>query len=94
MNIKIFKTMNGEEMMCEVLNESENHYEVRKPMILHVQPGPQGMQAGFAPALLMSDKDVTIQKSAIMMIAEPTTEFERRYLEMTSGITLATTLQG
>lgn len=92
--IKVFKCMNGEEIIGDVIDTCDDGWKVKKPMILHVQNGPGGMQAGFAPALMMSEAPVILYKTSIMMDADPSLEFEKRYLEMTSGITLATTLHG
>lgn len=80
----IMKINSGDEFICKVIDETNDHYLVSKPLtIVQTQ---QGMQ--FAPILMLADteKDVYIPKPVIR--GTPSPQLENQYQSAISGIAL------
>ncbi len=97
-NIWVFKLMTNEEVVAQVESRNEDGVWLSKPRGLHVVDMGNG-QAGasfVAPLLLADDRHpVYVRNTAIMMESNNlNADYERRYLEAVSGISLATSLNG
>ena len=80
------KLTSGEEIVAKLVEETDTHYKLSKPMVIGM--GPKG--PGLMPYLFTvhPDKDVSLHKQTVV-IAEPTdAEFGKQFLESTSGIKL------
>lgn len=82
-----FKLTNGEEILAKVVDSDMATYTVSKPITIMAQQ--QGLQfvQGFFTA--NQDKNITLNKSAVVMTAIPVEEVVKSYTEATTGIALA-----
>ncbi len=80
------KLTSGEEIVAKLVEETDAHYKLSKPMVIGMgQKGP-----GLMPYLFTvhPDKPVRLSKSTVT-VAEATDEtFAKQFLESTSGIKL------
>jgi len=85
-DIVAFKLTNGEEIIAKIVENNDTNYLISKPVT--IAPSQQGLQfmQGFFTA--NQDKDVTLNKSAVVMTASPVDEVEKSYTEATTGIAL------
>ena len=82
-----FKLTNGEEILAKLVNSDMSTYAISKPITIMAQQ--QGLQfvQGFFTA--NQDKNITLNKSAVIMTATPVDEVVKSYTEATTGIALA-----
>ncbi len=82
-----FKFITGEEIVAKVLSDDGDTIQVTQPIQTVVSQ--QGLQ--MVPSLFSSDQDkeVTINKTSICMIAAPRDDVSTSYLEATTGIDLS-----
>jgi hypothetical protein len=80
------KLTSGEEIVAKLVEETDSHYKLSKPMVIGMgQKGP-----GLMPYLFTvnPDKDVKLFKTTVTL-AEATDEtFAKQFLESISGIKL------
>lgn len=70
--VKVFKMINGEEIISEVFNHYENHFELKNPANIMLQQTPGGqMGVGIAPYMPYASGNVNLYKNAIAAEAEP-----------------------
>lgn len=89
----LLKFINGEEVIARVESEHDGAYVVSKPLTFHVVRQNDGsIGAQLVPSLMGASEtaDITVPRNALMMCTEPSKDLEDKYLEMTSGIQLAT----
>ena len=95
MDIKVFKLINGDEVVGkEVDTLDANVYCVEKPRILQVVPTREGPQAALVPWLI-ANQDIRVEIPKVNLLIKPvspTLDVEKHYLEITSGISLASSL--
>lgn len=71
-NVKVFKMINGEELIAEVFNHYDRHFELKNPAnIMLQQTGNGQMGVGIAPYMPYAVGNVSLYKSAIAAEAEP-----------------------
>ena len=95
--IMTFKLVSGEEIIAKVVDETEYTYIVSSPRTLSLHQTQDGrVSAGFVPSLILgNDEELYLAKSAIVMYnTNVQKEYEDRYLEVVSGLTLASSLKG
>ena len=95
MDIKVFKLINGDEVVGREIDTLDaNVYCVEKPLILQVVPTREGPQAALVPWLIANQETkVEIPKQNLLIKPiSPAKDVEKHYLEITSGISLATSL--
>ena len=82
-----FKLTNGEEILAKIVASDMSTYTISKPVTIMAQQ--QGLQfvQGFFTA--NQDKNITLNKSAVIMTAVPAEEVVKSYTEATTGIALA-----
>lgn len=85
-NIYTFKLITGEEIVAKVVSDDEGIVTVNQPIQTVVSQ--QGLQ--MVPSLFSAnqEKDVTINKNSIGMIAVPREDVTTSYVEATTGISL------
>jgi hypothetical protein len=81
------KIISGAEIIAKLVEETPVGYKLSKPMVLNVTQ--QGM--ALMPYILSVDpeKDVTMLKSNVCMIATTEKQFSDGYTQNTTGIALA-----
>jgi hypothetical protein len=89
MNIELdevytIKIANGDELIAKIIGQDETTYTVAKP--LTVIPNPQGINMMNSLFTANPDKNVTINKSQVSLIAPSREEVCDSYLEATTGI--------
>lgn len=81
------KLTSGEEIVAKLVEETDAHYKLAKPMVIGMgQKGP-----GLMPYLftVSPDKDIKLLKTTVT-VAEPTDEvFAKQFIESTTGIALS-----
>lgn len=86
MNVKLVRTTSGEDVICEVLNETDDSVTFSNAIV--AVPAGNG-QIGFAPwsPLLSKEvKELTIDKKFVMYIAEAQDQIVTEYQSMFSPI--------
>jgi hypothetical protein len=78
------KIANGDEIVAKIVEETDTTYAVTKP--LTVVPGPQGINMMNSLFTADPDKNVTINKQQVSVIAPSREEVCDSYLEATTGI--------
>ena len=78
------KIANGDEIVAKILEQDETTYTISRP--LTVVPSQQGIQMIFALFTANPDKNVTINKSQVSLIAPSRDEVQDSYTEATTGI--------
>ena len=86
MNIKLIRMWSGEDVVSELVSETDDSITIINPIV--AVPTGQG-QMGFAPwSPLLKDKneEIEITKKYIVYIADTQTEIEEQYQSMFSVI--------
>lgn len=96
----IFKLVSGEEVIGQVLTLSDmasDDIHVKSPRVLTMQQMPDGrVGATFMPLLLLiGSKDIVyIQRKSITAFSSSINpEYEKRYMEAVTGLTLASAIK-
>jgi hypothetical protein len=81
------KLTSGEELVAKLVEDSPMHYKLSKPLVLSMSPKGIGM----VPYLftVSPEKDISLNKNTVTVIAASDKEFANQYLQGTTGITLA-----
>jgi hypothetical protein len=80
MNVKVFKLINGEELISEVFNHYDKHLELKNPANIIIQQTSSGqMGVGIAPYMPYADGNVNLYKSAIASEAQPDQKMVNEY---------------
>ena len=76
----------GEEIIAKLVEETDSHYKINKPMTLSMSQ--QGI--GMMPFLFTvnMDKDLSIAKSYVTVISSTATSFADQYVQGTTGIAM------
>lgn len=81
------KLTSGEELVAKLVEETEQHYKLSKPMVIGMgQQGP-----GLMPYLftVSPDRDIPLLKSTVTVVVPSDEVFAKQFIETTSGIKLA-----
>ena len=87
--VKVFKLINGEELISEVFNTYEGQYELKNPAnIMLQQTGNGQMGVGIAPYMPYANHGDGLEISDIFVVfeTEPVKEMEAKYIEASTGI--------
>lgn len=89
-NVKLIKFLGGEEIVAEVVSETENTLEVKNAVRIVVIPdqlNPKSPQVGLAPYLQFSDtRELTFNRNLVVTTAVPLTDFLNQYNSLFGGI--------
>ena len=91
MNVKLIKMWTGEDVIADLVRETDDTIVIANPITL-VPSGQQG-QVGLAPwSPLLKGKDVELEvtKRYVVYINEPQDDIVSNYREMFSGIATPT----
>lgn len=82
-----FKLSSGEELIAKLLEETMTHYIVSRPLVIAMSPqGPALMPYLFT---VHPDKELSISKGLVVVIADSEKQFADQYIQGTTGIKLA-----
>jgi hypothetical protein len=89
-NVKLIKFLGGEEIVAEVVSETDNTIEVKNAVRIVVIPdqlNPKTPQVGLAPYLQFSDtRELTFNRNLVVTTAVPLTDFLNQYNSLFGGI--------
>lgn len=90
LNVKMIKLINGEDLIAEVTNDGGNFVKFKNPLRIIVLPSkndPKTPTVAFAPwAEFYDEKEFTLDKSHVLVIASPVKEFVNQYNSVFGGI--------
>jgi len=93
-NVTLIKFLGGEEILGEIVSESETELDVKNPVRIVVIPdqlNPKTPQIALAPYLQFSeDKEITFNRALIVTTAKPVKEFVNQYNSLFGGIQIPT----
>lgn len=80
------KLTSGEELVAKLVEETDSHYKLSKPLVIgHTPQGP-----GLMPYLftVSPDKEVKLLKTAVTVAEATDKQFADQYIQSTTGIKL------
>jgi hypothetical protein len=90
MTTKVYKLINGEEIIAEVFNYFSDTIELKNPATIVMQQTAQGMGVGLAPYMPYAKGNINLYKQSIASEAEPDIKMENEYSRIFgSGIQIA-----
>lgn len=88
--IKVFRMINGEEIIGNVKETTEREYVLTKAANIMVQETERGMGVGLAPFMPYADGNILLNRSAIAAEGSPVVQMENEYNRIFgSGIQIA-----
>lgn len=93
MQVLAFKVVSGEEIIGDVQTISDSELRVKNPMVVSVQPAGDGrVGVGLFPYSFASRGAISFKASALVTYPySPAPEFERNYMQQSSGLDLSAT---
>lgn len=89
-SIKVFKLINGEEIIGEIFNHFDRHIELKKPASIVMQRTEQGVGVGLAPYMPYATGNIDLHRTAIASEGLPDTQLVNEYNRIFgSGIQIA-----
>ena len=89
-NLKIVKLINGQELLGEIVAETDSNITIKNPVRVVTVPSKTAANmptVGFAPwAEWSEEKDFTIHKAHVIVTMKPIQEFVNQYNSMFGGI--------
>ena len=89
MNIKVFKLTTGEEIIAEVVSESDSRVSVKSALSIVLQPSQQGISYGFVPWGNLVEEDKTLPTANIIYSGKPKDDLLNNYNSIFGGIMVA-----
>lgn len=90
MKFRVFKLINGEEIISEIFNYYDQTVELKKPAQIMVQQTERGMGVGLAPYMPYVDGNVSLYRNAIASEGAPVEQMQNEYTRLFgSGIQIA-----
>jgi hypothetical protein len=86
MNVKLIRISTGEEVVAEIVEETDESITVRNGLVVL----PQAQSVGFMPWATVIDKtepEITVSKQFVVYIAAVDSGVKNKYCEMFGGIT-------
>ena len=78
-DVRVFKLTSGEEVVVEVLENTENTVTIKNPVACVMQRSEKGPMLGFMPWMQASNGPFTIQNDKIVTTAEVAEEVKNGY---------------
>jgi hypothetical protein len=85
MTVKVFKLINGEELIGEVTSDGGVGYFLDNPTTIVMQQTERGVGVALMPYMPYADKKVYVYKTAIASEATPLAEMENEYKRVTGA---------
>ena len=79
MKVKVFKMINGEELIAEIFNYYDSTVELKNPAQIVLQRTEGGMGVGIAPYMPYASGNVHLYKNAIAAECEPDQNLVNEY---------------
>jgi hypothetical protein len=93
MSIKVFKLINGEELIGEVFNTYSDFFEMKNPAVIVMQQTNDGLGVALAPYMPYATGNTQLMKQAIASQATPDVKMENEYNRIFgSGIQIASVM--
>jgi hypothetical protein len=90
MKVKVYKLINGEEIISEIFNYYDQTIELKKPAQIVVQKNEHGVGVGLAPYMPYVEGNVHLYRNAIASDGEPVEQLKNEYNRLFgSGIQIA-----
>lgn len=90
LNVKMIKLINGEDIITEIIVDGGNFVKFKNPLrvvLLPTKSDPKTPTVAFTPwAEFYDEKEFTLDKSHILVIASPVKEFINQYNSVFGGI--------
>jgi len=86
MNVKVFRMSSGEDVVADVLEDTEESLSVMNAIVAFNQGNGQLGFTPYAPLLKRTEKELKINKKWIVYIADINDELAEKYDEMFSPI--------
>ena len=77
--IKVFKLINGEELISEVKSNTDGTYTLESPASIMMQQTERGMGVGVAPYMPYAVGDIILNNTAVAAVADPDPRMENEY---------------
>jgi hypothetical protein len=88
--IKVFKLINGEEIIAEIFNNFAEHIELKSPAQIVMQQTKEGVGVALAPYMPYATTNIDLFRHAIASSATPDVKMENEYSRLFgSGIQIA-----
>ena len=78
MNVKVFKLINGEEIISKA-KENASDWELDSPASIMMQQTEKGVGVGIAPYMPYAAGTVTLYKTGVTSVADPDPKMENEY---------------
>jgi hypothetical protein len=85
-SVVTLKLVSGEEIIAKYVEDSSDSIKISKPMSLSMSPKGLGMMP-FA-FTVGGDKDISVFKTAVIMISVTDKQFADQFIQSTTGIAL------
>ena len=88
--IKVFKLINGEEIISDVKETTADSFILGSPATIVMQQTEKGVGVGIAPYMPYASGDITLQKTGVTSHGVPDVQMENEYNRIYgSGIQIA-----
>lgn len=78
-SIVVFKITSGEEVIGEVFNPYDSHYDIKNPAVVMMQRTEQGVGIALMPYLPYCDGNISFYKQALVAVGEPSQNMINEY---------------
>ena len=85
-DIRVFKTLSGEDIISEVSKVEETHYVLKNPSVLVLQETEKGVSVGLAPFMPYATGSIALYASSVMAEAIPADSMVTEYKRIFSPI--------
>jgi hypothetical protein len=85
MNVKLIRVVTGEEVIAEVLSETDDTIAVKNGLVVL----PNGQSIGFAPwatVISKEEPEITMSRKHVVYVAEVQDSVSKKYKEMFGNI--------
>ena len=85
MNVKLIRVVTGEEVIAEVLSETDDTITVKNGLVVL----PNGQSVGFAPwatVISKEEPEITMSRKHVIYVAEVQDSVSKKYKEMFGNI--------
>jgi hypothetical protein len=77
--IKVFKLLNGEELISEATGNGGNSYTLKDPAAIVIQQTAKGVGVALAPYMPYANSEITLYVSGIVSESTPNGDMENEY---------------
>lgn len=93
MTVKVFKMINGEEIISTVESETETMYVLDQPAAIRLQKTDSGVGIGLAPFMPYAEGTVVLHASGVAAVGNPEPNLENEYRRLFgSGIEIVSAM--